>query len=559
MLKGFAGLFRRAGPPPLTRVPAARTPVNAGALLAPADAAAKGGRADEAVRLLDALLIDHPRAPDAHFLLASLLHERRSYDDARDSYLLASTFAPEWWSPLLGLGILALDDGRYADAFAPLEKALELGARDARVHNALGAAYLYAERVTDAVSQLRKALELEPNHVQAHSNLGFVLIRDLEQYEEGAEHIVRAKELAPSDPAILCNWIMALHHTNRWEEALALAEDLLAHDPELSEARINRALILLSKGDFVRGWPDYETRKQSPRNKPASDVPAPEWDGSSLQGQSVFVYPEQGLGDEIMFGSCIPELVGVAERCTIECHHKLQKIFARSFPTAEILPKDGWRHLSQGAGRSWNYKVAIGSLPHFFRSRGTEFPDHKGYLRADDARIAHWKEKLSALPGRLKVGISWRGGLASTRRGLRSIPLKQWRALLSLPEIDFVSLQYSDPENEAAALLADSGVRLEYWRDAIDDYDETAALVTALDLVISVQTAVVHLAGALGQEVWALIPAAPEWRYGLSGASMPWYPAVRLLRQAEPGNWDAVLERVTSDLAVLASAKREVT
>lgn len=559
MLKALAGLFRRSPPPLLPSVADVPTPAKAGSLLAPAEAAVKAGRAGKAIELIEALLIDHPRAPDAHFLLGSLLHERKLYDDARDSYLLASAFAPEWWNPQLGLGILALDDGRYADAIAPLEKALALGARDARVHNALGAAYLYAERVSDAVAQLREALALEPDHVQARSNLGFVLIRDLEQYEEGAEHIARAKELAPSDPAILCNWIMALHHTNRWQEALALAEDLLAHDPELTEARINRALILLSQRDFARGWPDYEARKQSPRNKPASDVPAPEWDGSSLKGRSVFVYPEQGLGDEIMFASCIAEVASIAERCTIECHPKLQKIFARSFPTAEVLPKDGWRRLAQDAARSWDCKVAIGSLPRLFRSSDSEFPDHRGYLHADDARIAHWKAKLSALPGRLKVGISWRGGLASTRRGLRSIPLRQWRALLSLPEIAFVSLQYSDPDKEGAALFADSGICLEYWRDAIDDYDETAALVTALDLVVSVQTAVVHLAGALGKETWALIPAAPEWRYGLAGASMPWYPAVRLLRQAEPGKWEPVLERVASDLAVLVSTKREVT
>jgi hypothetical protein len=131
--------------------------------------------------------------------------------------------------------------------------------------------------------------------------------------------------------------------------------------------------------------------------------------------------------------------------------------------------------------------------------------------------------------------------------------------LLCVPDVDFVSLQYSDPEGEASALLAHSGVRLEYWRDAIDDYDETAALVTALDLVISVQTAVVHLAGALGQEAWALIPAAPEWRYGLSGTSMPWYPAVRLFRQTQPGNWKPVLETVTTELAALASRKAQVT
>lgn len=556
MIKGLTRLFRRTTPQLAAPAPRAE---NIGALLTPAEAAVKEGRPDEAIRLLESLLIEHSTSAEAHLLLASLLHGRRNYDDARDGYLLAATFAPHCWKPLLGLGLLALDGGHPANAIAPLEKALELGANDARVHNALGAAYLYAERPADAVVQLQKAIELEPDHVHAHGNLGYALMRDLEQYDEGARHIARAKELAPADPATLCDWIMVLHHANRCDEALALAEDLLARDPELTEARINRALLLLSKGDFARGWRDYEARKQSPRNKPTSDVPAPEWDGSDLDARSVFVYPEQGLGDEIMFASCLAELLDQAGRCTIECHPKLVKIFARSFPGADVIPTHGWRDASQTGGRSWDFKVAIGSLPFFFRGDATRFPMHTGYLRADEARVAQWKAKLAALPGRLKVGISWRGGLASTRKSLRSIPLEQWRVLLSLPGVDFVSLQYSDPLNEAAAMRAAGDMRLACWGEAIDNYDETAALVAALDLVISVQTAVVHLAGALGKEAWALIPAVPEWRYGASGTSMPWYPSVRLVRQAQAGDWGSVLDRVTTDLAARTPPARGLT
>jgi len=162
--------------------------------------------------------------------------------------------------------------------------------------------------------------------------------------------------------------------------------------------------------------------------------------------------------------------------------------------------------------------------------------------------VQHWKAKLAALPGRRKIGISWRGGLASTRRSLRSIPLARLSPILSVPGIDFVSLQYSDPDREVEALRTSGGPEVHVWQDAIDDYDETAALVASLDLVVSVQTAIVHLAGALGVPVWALIPAAPEWRYGGAGASMPWYPSVRLIRQPAPGSWGGVIEAVRHEL-----------
>jgi ADP-heptose:LPS heptosyltransferase len=193
----------------------------------------------------------------------------------------------------------------------------------------------------------------------------------------------------------------------------------------------------------------------------------------------------------------------------------------------------------------------MGTLPLFLRRRSSDFPSHTGYLKADARRVAYWKAMLATLPGRRKVGISWRGGLATTQRSFRSIPLAAWLPILSTLGIDFVSLQYGEVDAELGVLRA-SGASLTHWQDAIDDYDETAALVSALDLVVSVQTAVVHLAGALGQRAKVLITAQPEWRYGATG-SMIWYPSVRLYRQETPGDWKPVIEAVRSDIAAWPS------
>jgi tetratricopeptide (TPR) repeat protein len=551
MLKRLARLFGR---------PAAAPPAARGAPAPPAEEeplpkplrALESGRIDEAVALLQAHLEQHPGSARAHLVLGGILHKRAQSEDARDHFLLASAFAPQWWEAHFELGMVEFEAGRYAEAQAALARALELGGREARVHNALGAAYLNLDKVTEAVEQFRAALVLDPDSAQAHSNLGYAFIRDLEQYDEGARHIERARALDPNDIAVLCNWIMALHHTGRWPEALAIADGLLAQAPDVAEARVNRAIMLLSKGDYARGWADYEARKLSPRNKCGNDVPLPEWDGSVLENRRVFVYPEQGLGDEIMFASCLPDLIERARECTVECHPKLVKLFRRSFAKARILEK-GAAGRAEGKAGAAEVKVSIASLPRFFRRSPDEFPARRSYLEADAARVEHWKAKLRTLPGRCKVGISWRGGIASTKRSLRSIPLRDWDALLGLPGIDYVSLQYSDPDHEIEAVNASGGRQVHVWQDAIDDYDETAALVCALDLVVSVQTAVVHLAGGLGRPVWALIPALPEWRYGVEGSAMPWYPSVRLVRQDRPGNWASVLQIVGSELAAWAA------
>jgi tetratricopeptide (TPR) repeat protein len=550
MLKALARMFRRneAAPAASSNAPAVTSAEQVARLFAETQAALADGATERATEKLQSMLETHPDLAEAHFLMGIVQHRQRDAEEARDSFLLASSIRPDWWAPHFELGLLALDESNFDSAAASLEKALELGAKDARVHNALGSAYVYLDRLSDAVEQFYEALALEPDSAEAHSNLGYVLFRDMEEYEQGARHIQRALELAPDHVGTLCNWVMVLQRTGREAEALQLANQLLSGDPNMAQVRANRALILLERGEFAAAWADYEARKQVDRNASTSDYPAPEWDGSSLGGHSIFVYAEQGLGDHIMFASCIPDLMKIAGAVTIECNAKLEKIFRRSFPDAAIVAERAWRDSRSLAGQPADYKVAIGSLPLFFRRSRADFPAHAGYLRADPARVERWRAELARLPGHRKVGISWRGGLASTRRSIRSISLEQWAPVLTVPDIDFVSLQYGGVAKEIDRFCESTGSRVQHWEEAIADYDETAALVSALDLVISVQTAVVHLAGALGKTTWALLPSLPEWRYGSEDHTMLWYPAVNLVRQLQPGAWDAVMHEVRERL-----------
>jgi tetratricopeptide (TPR) repeat protein len=531
--------FAREEPP---AAPAAPAP-DAEKLLAPVTAALAADNQAEALRLLQALTWDYPRLAEGHRMLGELLARRGEIDEARDSLTLALHFAPESARAHYALGALELSQHRIPAAVSALTQAIEHGGPDATMYNTLGAAHAEAGAHLKAVECFRKAIEARPDFAEAHSNLGYVLFRELEEQDEGPAAIERAIELGAQGDAVWVNMAMVWQRRGDSDRALAVYEDLLARDPGMAQARLNRGLIRLARGDFAAAWEDYEARRALPTSPPAP-AGAAEWDGSDLAGRSLLVYPEQGLGDEIMFASCVPDVLRMGARCTLRCHAKLETLFSRSFPAAHVSRADGPVQSAADCDRV----ISIASLPRFLRRSREAFPAHGGYLKPDPARVEYWKTRIKALPGRLKVGISWRGGLPSTRRSLRSIPLSEWTEVLQTPAVDFISLQYTDSTREIEDVARESGVTVHEWKAALDDYDETAALVRALDVVVSVQTSIVHLAGALGTATWALIPEVPEWRYGEQGSSMPWYPSVELWRKQRGEDWRNVLARVARRL-----------
>ncbi len=542
----------------------------AGAAAAPA---VDGTRADaERLCIEGAQHLMAGRLPDAEASLARALELRHDYaealllqglvckahgrfEDATDSFVLAAHFKPDLAEVQFQLGLMAVAQGQSGEAERCLRRAVEADPRHAKAHNELGAVLFRSGALQDAQECFRQAVAIEPGYGQAHSNLGCLLATRLEAWEEGAAHIEAAWRLEPHNQDVQCNWALLLLERGHLSEALALLTRLVEQGKDPEKARLNRALLLLKQGDFAPGWADYEARKLTESEYVAREFPFPEWKGGPLAGRTVLVHAEQGVGDQIMFASCVPDLAQLADRCVIECAPKLAKLFRRSFPAAKIVidgdiaSGEGWLAQSPAI----DCQVAIGSLPLHFRSSAADFPAHNGYLRADPGRIAAWRQRLDLLSGALKVGISWRGGTKQSRLSLRSIPLDAWLPILKQDGIAFISLQYTDCRAELADLDRDHGVRVHHWQEAIDDYDETAALACALDLVISVQTALVHLGGALGRPVWVLVPAVSEWRYLVAGETLPWYPSARLFRQTVAGEWSAVIDRVGADLRLRQS------
>lgn len=398
-----------------------------------------------------------------------------------------------------------------------------------------------------ALALLQPLVQRRPIEREACNLLGLILAREFGQFGEGERLLRLALEPDPQWPVAQSNLGWILLEKGDYAQGLQLVDAVLERDPGDHETRLARSYMNLKHGNFEQGWRDFEARQHS-RYAVDRSYGLERWDGLPRPGATLLISSEQGLGDQIMFASCFNEAIARVGRCVIECNPKLLRLFRRSFPGASVYAEvsaggpPGWREQAPAIQR----QIPMGSLPGLFRNRREEFPHHAGYLRADPERVAYWRSRLDELGPGPKIGLSWRGGIAGTRRHLRSFALAEFLPLLQQPA-RFVSLQYGDCAAELNALGREHSVVLPHWPDALEDYDETAALVCALDLVVSVCTAVIHLAGALGRPVWVMVPAIAEWRYLDSGATLPWYPAARLFRQTEVGRWDEVINSVVAE------------
>jgi tetratricopeptide (TPR) repeat protein len=508
--------------------------------------------------------------------------------DAESSQREALRIDPRSYLAHLNLGSALLEQGRFAEAADSFRRTLELKCDSAEAHNNLARALL-ALHDPSCLEHFQEALRLKPDYFSAAEGMGTTLKR-LGDYEGAARALLLATKLQPDaiEPRLrLGHSYLA---TGRVAEATGEFEHLLRVRPGWAKAkaglasalamrgqytrpkalfeaaigesggdpliRMSFAVFLLISGEYAEAWNHYESRLVCPGAAPRK-LPAPRWSGEPLEGRRLLVTCEQGLGDELNFASIFPDAIAAAGACTIECDTRLETLFRRSFPRATLVGverkrTEGWHHwLEQNLDRipPFDYWIPNGSLPLHYRASADSFPKSGGgYLIADPQRVAYWRARLASLGPGLRVGISWRGGVALTNSAARTLTLGQLKPILGVAGVQFVSLQYGDCREELDSFAAASGHRIHLWQDAIDDYDETAALVSSLDLVISVCTGIVHLAGGLDRPVWVMAPLSPGWRYGRQGPTMIWYSSVRIFRQEKASVWDRMISNVTRGL-----------
>lgn len=505
------------------------------------------GKHADARAVIDLALADAPDDSDLNYRAGVHSLAAGDAESALDYFRLARHYAPTIFFAYAGEA-KALDAlGRGAEIGKLLDGFLSQnpGHRAASLELAI---WRYGRgEFEEAMLLLAPIAEGDPIHPEACNLLSLILGRDLGRVDDAICLLERALLARPGWTVALCNLGWMHSEAGRLERGLEILNEVIQSVPDDPEARLIRAYMNLKHGEFSAGWRDYDARHKS---KMAVERPYrfPRWDGESAQNSSLLIVAEQGLGDHLMFASCVSEASLRVGRVFLECHPNLVGLFKRSFPSISVIanvPVDAEPSWLQRAGKI-DFQIWMGDLPALFRNRWDQFPNHSGYLRADPDRVTNWRKRLDALGPGVKVGLSWRGGVRATRRQLRSFSPVNF-APLYRNGMQFISLQYGDVEEDLADMQS-MGLEVVHWPEAIADYEETAALVCALDQVVSVCTAVIHLCGSLGCPALVLVPKVAEWRYLFDGDRLPWYPSVRLIRQRTIAEWREVIDEAGQHL-----------
>ena len=501
------------------------------------------GRNEIAVDYISRALQVRPFFAEAHFNLGIVFKAQKKLDQAVACLQQAVRHKPDYADAYNNLGIALKEQGKLAEALASYQRALELQPKLPETHNNLGNLYLLQERFEEAAHSYREAIRLRPNFVEAHNNLGHAL-QKLGRPEEAVaiyEQIIRVR---PDFADARRNLAATLVEVGRLQEGLKAFDETIRLYPDDVEARSNKSIVDLLLGRFEQGWRDYEWRlKRS--DFPKRQLSQPRWDGSPLVGRTILLYAEQGLGDTLQFIRYAPLVKERGGRVVVECQKALLPVL------------EGCRGVDQllGVGTplpDFDVQAALMSLPAIF---GANFiPAEVPYLEADPGLVAHWHEELNGIPG-FKVGIVWQGNPKHQTDRRRSMPLAHFAHLARVPGVSLISLQKghgTEQLREVAHQFAvvDLGTRLDEANGAFMD---TAAVMKNLDLVITTDTAIAHLAGALNVPVWVALPDIPDWRWLLERSDSPWYPSMRLFRQMRRGDWTDVFQRMARALTAFAS------
>jgi len=485
--------------------------------------------ARQAVRLDDQFAVGHNT-------LGVICEAQQRPSEAEAAYRRAVEIDPKFAFAHANLADLLLRAGRWKAAEAPARRALEINPGDAATHFTLGVVLQQQRDFAAARQCYEQVLALAPDHAEAHSNLG-TLARGQGDYATAETHYRRALELVPDAAEVLNNLGNVLKRQARVAEAAECYDRALAIAPDNAQAHYNRGLVLLAAGNLAEGWPQYEWRDRCPEfEHRAFDVPR--WQGEPLAGRTLLVHAEQGLGDTLQFVRFAPLVAEHGGRIVLEVQPAL----------LPLLKKSGLDRFAELVGRGdelppFDLHLPLVSLAGALGTTLDNIPAASGYLTAEPQLIAQWRERLAAIEG-FRIGIAWQGSPTYRDDRERSISLAEF-ALLAIEGVSLVSLQ-KGPGVEQLEALGDRFTvhQLGNDLDAGGAFLDTAAVMKNLDLVIASDTAIAHLAGALGVPVWVALGQVPDWRWLSDREDSPWYDSARLFRQPARGSWGEVFARM---------------
>ena len=511
--------------------------VNAGIVQAaqkkPAEAAASYRRAIEL----------QPDNAQAHNNLGVILAETGQFDAAAECYAKALAIEPTYFDPRYNLGLARTSQNRLVEAADCYRQVLRLKPDHLAASCSLCLVLLMQKRDDEAIAIGRRLLEFQPKSPLAHGNLGDVFA-DQDKFDEAAVCYARALELDPADAQIYNSRVALSLRQNKLDEAQAFCTQALTIDKEHADAHFSQAYLHLLNGRLAEGWLEYEWRFRR-KGREEGTLAKPRWDGSPLEGRTILLRCEQGLGDTVQFVRYAERVSERGGKVIVQCQRQLTGLLSscpgvdRVVAVGDPLP-------------DFDVHIPLMSLPLIFGTTLESIPAKVPYLSPDEAAVARWKGELGDKQA-LKVGIAWQGSPSQLFDRARSIPVVQFAGLAGRDGVQLFSLQMGLGREQLKALeltrpIVDLG-------DRLGDFNNTAAIVRNLDLIITCDSAPAHLAGALGLPVWVALPLARDWRWLLDRSDSPWYPTMRLFRQTAPGQWSDVFQKIEGALVDLAASR----
>ena len=510
-----------------------------------------GGRRQEAIAVLDAALRRNPNFPEALCMGGYVLAESGKREAALEFYRRALGFKVELPVAWSNVGKLMFEDGRYAEALDSFDAALGLTPKAADLWNSRAGALRKLGRLEESAAAAREALRLKPRFAEAALNLGTALLK-LDRVEEALAAYEAAGAAQSGYGAAFNGQALALEALGRLEDACAAFESAIALGNR--EAIGGRGCLDLMLGDFARGWEGYEARWLEGKSlADALGARFPKWRGPGRAGERVLVINDHGFGDTIQFCRYLPMMTVAGAEPTLLCPPRLHRLMS-SLTGIRLIAE-------RSSGDRFDAQIAVSSLPHAFATRLDSVPAAVPYLAAEPERARKWAARIGA--DGFKIGVVWQGNPNPEVDMARSVPLAAFAPLAAIPGVRLISLQVGDGVGQLADLPA--GVRVETLGDDFDagpdGFVDTAAAMGALDLVVTCDTSVAHLAGALARPTWVALKQDAEWRWLRDRDDSPWYPTMRLFRQARRGVWSDVFAAMAAELRTLvpsAAAARTI-
>jgi tetratricopeptide (TPR) repeat protein len=503
----------------------------------------QGGQTAEAIETFRHAISVAPDYAQVHHNLGVALVESGDLDAAITAFRDAIRIKPNYPEAFLSLGNAYAAQGDGDQAISTYRDSLQLRADSADALNGLGLALTGARRAAEATVFLRQAIRLRPEMTGAYNNLGLALA-DLGMYDRAEEVYEQSLRLDPQYAEAHVNLGNALKEQARLLEALACYDIALWLKPQSATARWNRSLALLQSGDFARGWLEYGSRHSRKGASGVRPFSQPAWDGSPLRGRRVLMYSEQGLGDVVHFIRYVLLLKEAGAYVIVEVPSPLARLL-QTCTGVDHLVVEG-QQLPE-----FDVHVSMMDLPRLFRTTLDSIPTGVPYVFPEPDRAARWRARLEG-SDRFKVGIAWQGNPHHQWDRHRSVPLAQFGVLAAGESVQLVSLQRGPGTEQIDDVHSSFPLNELLDRSAPDDEGiaDTAAIISELDLVVTVDTAVAHIAGAMGKPVWVVLSTMVDWRWMLDRDDSPWYPTMRLFRQERRGEWEPVFARVARELGI---------